>query len=212
MPILPTPFGHVGVFPEQHVNWHWLESTRPDLDASKDPPAGLNLFAYTGASTMAMVASGMAVAHVDAAKPNVLAARKTAAINGFSDRPIRYLVDDAAQFAARERRRGRTYHTIVLDPPAYGHAPKGRRRSWRLERDLWPLLDDCVALLRRDQFRLLITGHSSNLQPSEIASFLQQRLTRVGLRPFDVESGRLKLTDRANRELDAGYFVRCIRA
>ena len=145
MPVRPTPFGHIGLFPEQADNWHWLQ-----LANAVENPDALNLFAYTGAGTMALVSAGFAVAHVDAAKPNVQAARMAAKWNHWSDRPIRYLVDDAARFAAREVRRGHLYHTIVLDPPAYGHGPSGH--AWRLERDLWPLLEDCLRLADRLAF------------------------------------------------------------
>jgi 23S rRNA (cytosine1962-C5)-methyltransferase len=221
MPLSPRPFGHLGVFPEQDRNWKWLVDTAPDvrIDASDgsssgDPqrlPAGLNLFAYTGASTMAMASSGIRVAHVDAAKPNVAAARVAAERNGFNDHPIRYLVDDAAKFAAREVRRERLYQTIVLDPPAYGHSPRGK--AWRLERDLWPLLDDCLQLLSASSFRLLITGHSPQVGPDDVVNYLLERLpsqrgvsrnrVRSGL-----ESGRLVLPAHRGRTLDAGHFVR----
>lgn len=149
MPISPTPFGHLGVFPEQAPNWRWLRTTAPDpalvgpqsttTDAivrdDAVPQKGLNLFGYTGASSIAMAVSGLAVAHVDAAKQNVSSARSAARINGLAEHPIRYLVDDAVKFVAREVRRGNRYHTIVMDPPAYGHSPSGK--AWRLERDLW---------------------------------------------------------------------------
>ncbi|MEM9588462.1 MAG: SAM-dependent methyltransferase, partial [Planctomycetota bacterium] len=119
MRVRPTPYGHVGLFPEQFPNWQWLQRPidRSELPSQGQPqPWGLNLFGYTGASTCAMSQGGMAVAHVDAAKPNVSAAREAAQRNGMEDSAIRYLVDDAAKFAAREVRRGRVYQTIVLDP------------------------------------------------------------------------------------------------
>ncbi|OYP38560.1 class I SAM-dependent methyltransferase [Rhodopirellula sp. MGV] len=215
MPIQPTPFGHLGVFPEQAGNWKWLRQSSPvTSDAMSSPdemPRGLNLFAYTGASSMAMASSGMSVVHVDAAKPNVAAARVAAGANGLSDHPVRYLVDDAAKFATREVRRERTYHTIVLDPPAYGHSPRGK--AWRLERDLWPLLDQCVELLDRDSFRLLITGHSPQVGAPDVVDYLHAELPeRLGVSPRQLtdqlEYDRLTLTDRSGRQLDFGFFVR----
>lgn len=202
MPIRPTPFGHIGLFPEQYDNWQWLRSS------DGNDRAALNLFAYTGAATMALVAAGFSVAHVDAAKPNVESAREAATANDWQERSIRYLVDDAAKFAAREVRRNRTYHTIVLDPPAYGHGPGGR--AWRLERDLWPLLADCLQLLDRQAFRILVTGHSPEVSASEIEQFFARTSelppqTRDGLR---IESGRSELKDEFDRLLDAGFFVR----
>ncbi len=171
-------------------------------------PWGLNLFGYTGASTLAMVSGGMAVSHVDAAKPNVQACRVAASANGWQASPVRYLVDDALKFARREVRRKRKYEMIVLDPPAYGHSPAGK--AWRLERDLWPLLDSCVDLLS-DSFSLLITGHSPEVGPDEVIDYLsgKQGLTKIdpGL-DIKIESARSGLKTRSGRWLDAGFSVR----
>tara|TARA_R110002049_G_scaffold285698_3_gene466891 strand:+ start:45065 stop:45928 length:864 start_codon:yes stop_codon:yes gene_type:complete len=208
MPVRPTPFGHIGVFPEQADNWRWLQS----LPAKPDEPESsraLNLFAYTGASTMAMVSAGYHVAHVDAARPNVQATREVAQRNGWGDAPIRYLVDDAAKFAAKEVRRGRVYHTIVLDPPAYGHTPQGK--AWRLERDLWPLLENCLKLIEPGHFRLLLTGHSPQVDQRDAARFFGEAplLRGGGLRTgLHIDSGRSQLKDAAGRSLDAGFYVR----
>jgi 23S rRNA (cytosine1962-C5)-methyltransferase len=221
MPIAPTPFGHVGIFPEQTDNWRWLIDTAPRTDTAGSAtaqaapvrgPSGLNLFGYTGASSIAMAVSGMNVAHVDAAKQNVSAARAAAKLNGLDEHPIRYLVDDAAKFVAREGRRGRRYHTIVMDPPAYGHSPSGE--AWRLERDLWPLVDAALSLLTPESFRLLITGHSPQIGTLDVLDYLDSRVPeRLGLKSnafaASVRSGRLSLIDTANRKLDAGFFVRC---
>ncbi len=166
----PTPFGHIGLFPEQYNNWQWLSKPAP---ADQPNPSALNLFAYTGASTMALVAADFHVAHVDAAKPNVQTARLIAQHNGWQAAAIRYLVDDAMKFATREVRRKRIYHTIVLDPPAYGHSPQGK--AWRIERDLWPLLDGCLQLLDPRRFRLLITGHSPEVNQAECLITLKKR-------------------------------------
>ena len=208
MPVRATPYGHIGLFPEQADNWKWLRT-------SAAPPAdriALNLFGYTGASTIAMASSGYQVAHVDAARPNVQATRSSAELNGLADAPIRYLVDDAAKFVSREVRRGRRYETIVLDPPAYGHAPRGK--AWRLERDLWPLLEDCLRLIDPMRFRILITGHSPQVDESDAVRFLMQSNSfrdapsGTGLH---IESGRSQLKDYHGRSLDAGFFVRVSR-
>lgn len=221
MPISPTPFGHVGLFPEQAQNWRWLMETSPKgiSQANGQPsgqpdlrPSGLNLFGYTGAGSIAMATTGMKVAHVDAAKQNVSAARAAALVNGLGTHPIRYLVDDAAKFVAREARRGNQYHTIIMDPPAYGHGPKGK--SWRLERDLWPLIDASLSILTQESFRLLITGHSRQVGTMDVLNYLDSRVAKLlGLKSNDfaanVRSGRLTLIDAVNRKLDAGFFVRC---
>lgn len=206
MPVLPTPFGHVGVFPEQSDNWQWLGSRLADPTAGQH---ALNLFGYKGASTMALAVAGYHVAHVDAAKPNVVATRQAAQLNAIPDAPIRFLVDDAAKFCAREVRRQRHYQTIVLDPPAYGHGPSGK--AWRLERDLWPLLTDCLRLLDPGSFRLLITGHSPTVDAANVtgflggSGFLGRAKKASGLL---LESGRSQLIDGIGRSLDAGFYVR----
>ncbi|MEM6472387.1 MAG: class I SAM-dependent methyltransferase, partial [Planctomycetota bacterium] len=214
MPVAPTPFGHVGVFPEQHGNWQWLQDVKPRAEPSIKPSArnALNLFAYTGASTLALAKAGFEVVHVDAAKPNVQLARLAAEINGLKDHPIRYLVDDATKFATRELRRGNRYHTIVLDPPAYGHGPGGK--AWRLERDVWPLLDYCIQLIENKfDYRLLITGHSPQVTADDVIDCLCEQLPRRhGCSRQQViastESGRMSLMDAQQRRLDAGFFVR----
>jgi 23S rRNA (cytosine1962-C5)-methyltransferase len=205
MPVRPTPFGHIGLFPEQADNWRWLQQP---VCCDPDQRTALHLFAYTGAATMALAAAGFAVAHVDAAKPNVQAAKAAAAINGFADRPIRYLVDDAAKFAAREVRRGRRYQTVILDPPAYGHGPGGK--AWRLERDLWPLLEDCLQLAASDSFRMLITGHSPQVDADDVVRFLSDtELLPISQRAcMRIDAGRSELMDEESRRLDAGFFVR----
>ncbi len=212
MPVRPTPFGHLGFFPEQQSNWQWLADSH--LKSSKLPARNsLNLFAYTGASTMALATAGFQVAHVDAAKPNVNAARQAAHANELEQAPIRYLVDDAAKFAAREVRRNRVYHTIVLDPPAYGHSPNGK--AWRLSRDLWPLMENCCRLIHNhshcdtqgDKPRMLVTGHSSDVGIQEIESFLRINPV-IQSNAMEIESKRSGTRDASGRQLDAGFQVR----
>lgn len=236
MPIRLTPFGHIGIFPEQQPNWNWLSkptstfaSSSPNAEQNQQPlPQALNLFAYTGASTMALATAGFAVAHVDAAKPSVAAAKSAAALNRFSEHPIRYLVDDVPKFVDRELRRRKQYSTIILDPPAYGHGPKGK--AWRLERDLWPLLDACCELMQNRsavaaqdvttqnvttqntdrpslKARLLVTGHSESVGQSEIADFLYGKF-KNGNRHLTVNTSRLGINDQNDRTLDAGFQVR----
>jgi 23S rRNA (cytosine1962-C5)-methyltransferase len=215
MPVAPTPSGHLGIFPEQAANWEWLarqvQRIAPDAaDAARLET--LNLFAYTGASSLALAAAGAKVSHVDAARPNVQGAKRAAAKGGLEEAPIRYLVDDARQFVRRELRRGRRYRLIALDPPAYGHGPKGN--AWRLERDLWPLLEDCLQLLGRaatdvaecprSPSALLLTGHSETVGPAKVADWLR----RHGDRRLRIESGRAELSDRQGRRLDAGFYLR----
>lgn len=179
---------------------------------------------------MAMSGTGMHVAHVDAAKPNVATAKGLAMANGLGDAPIRYLVDDAAAFVQREIRRGNRYHTIVLDPPAYGHGPKSKRsrrrarqkssevgkrppqqaHAWRLQRDLPDLLKNCFDLISTRSFRLLVTGHSAEMDQSDVLDLIERKLTNrriARLQPM-FETGRMSLLDLNERKLDAGFYVR----
>lgn len=198
MPVRPTPFGHIGVFPEQAPNWEWIDA----LVRRGRGNRVLNLFAYTGASTMAAAAAGASVSHVDAARPNVESARCAAEASGLGSASIRYLVDDARKFARRELRRNNRYDLVVLDPPAYGHGHRGA--AWRLQRDLWPLLDQCVQLIPRGAGAMLITGHSAEVGPREIRQWLGRR----GLSKLETESGRAGIRDSNGRFLDAGFYVR----
>lgn len=211
MPFRATPFGHIGCFPEQLPNWRWLAAQIRRFRSASDPAStavrGLNLFAHTGGSTFAMASAGASVTHVDAAKPSVVAARQIAAANALEAVPIRYLVEDAARYAAREVRRGQCYDLVILDPPSYGHAPGGK--TWRIQRDLWPLLDDCLRLLSGPRAAMLVTGHSADPDQTQIAAYLRQQMNRRGRSErLQITLGRSELTDRAGRSLDAGYFVR----
>ena len=195
----PAESGQVGVFPEQQANWSWLAAR---LTETATEPV-LNLFAYTGASTLALAAAGAGVAHVDASRTAVTWARRNAALSGLSDRPVRWLVDDADAFVARELRRGRRYAGIVLDPPSYGHAPGGR--SWRLEQHLPSLLESCLALARRSPAFVLLTAHTVGFDGVRLAEQLGVAL-RVA--PRDVESGELGLIATSGAQLPLGAFAR----
>jgi len=216
MPVAPTTYGHLGIFPEQAANWEWLARQVQRIAAAQTGETAaletLNLFAYTGASSLALAAAGAKVSHVDAARPNVQGAKRAATQGGLEGASIRYLVDDARKFVGRELRRGRRYRLITLDPPAYGHGPKGK--AWRLERDLWPLLEDCLQLLGRRAAdaaehasrpsALLLTGHSEAVGPADLAAWLR-RHAAGGAR---VDAGRSELSDRRGRRLDAGFYLR----
>ena len=122
-----TPFGHVGLFAEQQENWRWIDEQCRQF---KQPPRVLNLFAYTGGSTLAAAHAGAEVVHIDAAKNVVHWARQNAELSGLVNAPIRWIAEDASKFVEREVRRGNRYQGIILDPPSYGHGPKGER--WKI--------------------------------------------------------------------------------
>src|SRR5262245_59076067 len=157
----PTPTGQVGLFPEQAASWEWLrDRVRPGMEV-------LNLFAYAGVVTLVASAAGASVVHVDGSRPTVAWARRNAALSGLADRPIRWIVDDAAAFVARELRRGRRYDGVVLDPPSYGHGAGGR--VWRLEADLAPLLDQVADLIGGPDGFVLLTAHTHGFWPDRLA-------------------------------------------
>ncbi len=196
-----TPFGHIGIFPEQHVNWHQLRnlSTKRQHD---NLPQGLNLFAYTGGSTMALAKAGFQVVHVDASAPAVRWARENAELNQLHNAPIRWIVEDARKFAARELKRERRYDVIVLDPPSFGHGPGGTR--WEIEQHLFPLLDACLQLLSGPHAMLMLTGHSVTPTVPELVAWLSQQTEQQGT----IVAQRLSLCDTRGRQLDCGYCVR----
>ncbi len=151
---------------------------------------------------MASALAGYQVVHLDASAPSVRWARENAALNHLENHPIRWLVDDARKFTARELKRGRSYDLIVLDPPSFGHGPSGVR--WDIDRDLFPLLENCLGLLNPTG-KLLLTGHSVTPDPKEIIEWLSERLSAE----VKLSSKRLAIADRQNRPLDSGF---CIRA
>ena len=181
MELSPSSAGQVGLFPEHASMLPWL---RDRVAAHSSPPSVLNLFAYTGLTTLVLAAAGAAVAHVDASRPSVHRARRNAMLNDLDDRPIRWLVDDAASFVAREVRRDRRYDGVILDPPTYGHGPSGR--AWRLETDLAALLGDIQPLLAPGAF-VLLTAHTEALGRDDLGAML------VAIAD-DVETGELRLT------------------
>jgi 23S rRNA (cytosine1962-C5)-methyltransferase len=191
-----TAAGQVGMFPEHAAVLPWLRDRITDHEGA---PSVLNLFAYTGLVTLALARAGASVAHVDAAKPSVEWARRNADLNGLADRPIRWLVDDARGFVAREIRRGRRYDGVVLDPPTYGHGTSGK--AWRVERDLGPLLDDVRRLLAPGGF-VHLTAHTTALDPFTLGGFVGRR----------VDIGELAIEATSGAVLSLGAYARVAAA
>lgn len=159
--IKPMNFKHTGVFPEQAVNWDFA------MDAIRGvgrPISVLNLFAYTGAASVACAFAGASVCHVDAAKGMVAWARENARSSGLENAPIRWIVDDCAKFVEREIRRGRRYDAIIMDPPSYGRGPSGE--VWRLEDQLWDFVSLCSGVLSDKPLFVLINSYTTGLSPS----------------------------------------------
>ena len=190
----PTEAGQVGLFPEHAAMLPWLRD--------RGLASVLHLFAYTGLVTLSLARLGVAVTHVDSSRPAVGWARRNAELSGLVDRPIRWIVDDARAFVAREARRGRRYDGVVLDPPSYGHGPSGG--SWRLEEDLADLLSAVHGVLE-PRGSVLVTAHTPGFGPERLATGLAAGLARP---PRSVDSGDLAIDAADGRRLVLGAFAR----
>jgi 23S rRNA (cytosine1962-C5)-methyltransferase len=201
----PTETGHVGVFPEQAENWDWVGEQIAQIKAASadQRPRILNLFAYSGGSTLAAAAGGAEVVHIDSSKSTVAWARENAELSGLAAAPIRWIVEDAARFVGRELKRGNRYHGIILDPPTYGHGPEGE--SWQLVRDLPPLLAACNELAADSGF-LVLTCHSPGVGPNE----LRQLFADLKTRATDVDAHDLRLATADGDHLHSGVVLRCL--
>lgn len=183
-----TPFRHLGFFPDMAPVWSWM---RERLDGRTDP-AALNLFGYTGVGSLALASKGATVTHVDASKKSVEAAKANAALAGLSDRPVRWIVDDAAKFTAREVRRGKRYDGIILDPPKFGRGPEGE--VWRLEEGLPGLIADCHKLLDAESAFLFLTVYAVRMSALAIGELLRQHFADLG---GTIECGELGVREEA---------------
>jgi len=196
-----TPFRHLGFFPEQAANWAWLDGRI----RARSRPRVLNLFGYTGVASLACAAAGAEVTHVDASKKSVAWARENAELSGLDDRPIRWIVDDARKYVAREVRRGARYHGIILDPPKYGRGPTGE--VWRLFEDLPALLSDCAALLPDDADFLLVNVYAARISGLSLGHLLSEALSdRAGR----IDWGELALSEDGPdaRAIGLSFFAR----
>ncbi len=170
----PMGFKHTGLFPEQAVNW----SLARELIEKEDRQLSvLNLFAYTGAATLACLKAGAKVTHVDASKGMVQWAKENAAASGLKDAPVRWLVDDCLKFVKREIRRGNTYDAIIMDPPSYGRGPNGE--VWKLEQQLAELLEETGKLLSDNAVFFFLNSYTGGLSPS-ILNYMVSRYVVKG--------------------------------
>lgn len=176
--VKPTGFKHTGLFPEQAVNWDYCTEL---IKGANRPINVLNLFAYTGGATLACAAAGASVCHCDAVKGMVDWARTNAKLSGLSDKPIRWIVDDANKFIKREIRRGTRYDGIILDPPSYGRGTNGE--MWKLEDSIFGLMQDITELLSDKPLFLLLNSYTTGLSASVMSYLLQMT---VGKR-FDID-------------------------
>jgi 23S rRNA (cytosine1962-C5)-methyltransferase len=192
-----SSFKHVGLFPEQESNWRFIFDQSQRLKA----PKVLNMFAYTGAASLAARAGGADITHLDSVKQVNFWARENMEASGLDN--IRWIVEDAMKFARREVKRGNRYQGILLDPPAYGRGPNGEK--WQLEDEINELLNLCGKLLDKDRHFFLI-----NLYSLGFSALIIDNLVRgvFGPQVLNKELGELYLQDQAERKLPLGTFLR----
>lgn len=201
-----TDFGHLGIFPEQRAQWKWIRDTvrKAVLDRSFTPqaPSLLNLFAYSGGSTLAAALGGASVCHLDASKGMVQWARDNAALNGLKDHPIRWITDDAHKFMEREIRRGRRYDAVVLDPPTFGRGANGE--MYKIERDLKKTLSLVKEILSDSPLFVLFSSHTPGLSCAVAENIIGQLFPTA-----NVESGEMLLEGRS-LPCPSGIYCRAI--
>lgn len=205
-----TAFKHVGIFPEQAENWNFIydnvERIAQNVKATQAIPSGserprvLNLFAYTGGATLAACSAGAEVTHVDSVKQVVSWSRENMEASGLKD--VRWIVDDALKFVKREVKRGKTYHGIILDPPAYGRGPDGER--WILEQGINELLTECAKLLLPQNSFLVLNLYSMGLSALLAKTAVNQLFGNCGEEQF----GELYFTDQNKKVLPLGVYYR----
>lgn len=217
---------HLGLFPEQLPHWEWMleqisrasgrsalstanpdvdggasdvglrKSAQPDLRGVSDKPRVLNLFGYTGAASLLAAKAGAEVVHVDASKKAIQWGRQNQAASRLDDAPIRWICEDARKFAAREVRRGRTYHSILIDPPKFGRGPEGE--VWDLFTHLPALLADCVKLLAPSGAHMILTAYAIRASVLSLDGLMREQLA---IRGGTIESGELALAEESGRRV-----------
>lgn len=191
-----TSFKHVGIFPEQAVNWDYISETIKKFHTPQ--PKVLNLFAYTGGASLAARAAGADITHVDSIKQVVTWANENQEISGLKD--IRWVVEDALKFVKREIKRGRKYNGIILDPPAYGHGPNGEK--WKLEDHILEMMKDVANLLDEEEHFMILNTYSLGFSSVIVENLIKDVIKK----PSNLESGELYLQASAGSKLPLGVF------
>ncbi len=206
-----TDFGHLGLFPEQAENWDWITERIQQAGAAaveqnlKLPLKVLNLFAYTGGSTLAAAAAGAEVVHVDAAKNIVAWARRNAELSGLADAPIRWIAEDAMKFVKREIKRGARYDAVILDPPSYGHGPRGE--VWRLSKHLPRLLTMCRELTADQARFMLLTCHTPGYDAEQLCDIMTEYFFTSGPSGW-MRAKPLSIFTADDRKMPSGVVLR----
>lgn len=185
-----TPFRHLGFFPDMAPQWDWMRERAHDAEV-------LNLFGYTGVGSLLLSQAGARLVHVDASKKSVEQGKENARLSGLDDKPLRWIVDDAGKFTAREVRRERRYDGVLLDPPKFGRGPTGE--VWRLEDNLAPLLADCRRLLDQESRFLVLTVYAVRMSALAIGELVKQTFGTLG--------GSVEMGEMAVREETRGLLL-----
>jgi 23S rRNA (cytosine1962-C5)-methyltransferase len=203
--VSPTPFGHLGVFPEHLTTWSWLGKRLQQLKTERgsggaERPKVLNLFAYSGSGTCFLAKSGATVVHLDASKPMLAWAKENAQLSGCSKDAVIWVLDDVNKFVEREIRRGRLYDGIILDPPSFGRGPK--KELFKIESDLWSLLTSCQKLLRPELGSFALAScHTPGISPQ----ILKNQVAQV-FGPGAIASGEMMNPAHSGLPLPTGIF------
>ena len=203
---MPTPFRHLGFFPEQSPHWRWTaEQIKRFIDHYKRPPRLLNLFAYSGIASLHAAKAGAEVTHLDASKKAVAQAFRNRDLSNLSEAPIRFITDDTMSFVARDARRARQYDGILLDPPKYGRGPKGE--IWQLNDNLPELLDICSQLLSDTPLLMIATIYAIRTSTLAVQSALADSLSAFG---GQLSSGELGIVENrgGGRAIGQALYVR----
>ena len=170
--IKPMGFKHTGLFPEQAVNWDWMMEK---IRKAQRPIKVLNLFAYTGGATVACLAAGASVCHVDSSKGMVTWAKENVTASHLQDKPVRYIVDDVVKFVNREIRRENKYDAIIMDPPSYGRGAGGE--VWKFEENIVPLVELCAKVLSKNPLFFLINSYTTGISSMVLENILRLKIS-----------------------------------
>jgi 23S rRNA (cytosine1962-C5)-methyltransferase len=198
--VRPSPSGQVGVFLEQVEQWRWLAAAAPRGGTV------LSLFGHSGAASLALAAGGAEVVHVDASRQAIALARRNAEASGLAHLPVRWVCEDATAFVARQARRGSRFTGAVLDPPSWGHGPRGQ--AFAIDRDLAPLVAAVARLIEPPAGPVLVTCHSPGWRHDRLEATLLEGLQAAGLDRGMAQSGPLACVDASGRDLHLGEFAR----
>ena len=201
--VSPTNFKHTGLFPEQAVNWDFMMNK---IKNANRPIKVLNLFAYTGAATVACAKAGAEVVQVDSSKGMTEWAKENRDLSGLSDAKIRYIVDDCVKFVQREERRGNKYDAIIMDPPSYGRGPN--KEVWKFEKNIYFLIEECSKILSDNPLFFTINSYTTGISHVALANILKTTLLKKY--PYGkIESGDVMLPiTRDNLYLPCGIYGR----